>query len=355
MSLDANQNPGSQNPGSQNTEYLARIDDAIAQSAPLQAWLVERSSQDSRIPSKRTKLLLRSLQEPIQAQLWVSDPSLAPFLPIILRGADKPEDLSILEPWYRLLLKQPLGILDLLRRFYYPLALGAAAIVLMYYISVAIIPAFQAMFVDFQLRLPPLTKLVFSIANFVANQTLFAIAQILIGIGLLIGMIKLIGYLLDRLEGIKLIGFLRRGNKKSLGSMASWSGTLSELLAVGMPVDLAITTAGLASQRPWLKVQSERLVEAFNSNPDHPLSRQPGANNFSSSSIAALDLHRQGAPGASILREIAQSYATRWSSRPSFSYTWLGPLLLVFVAKMFFFLVLALFGPLISLLTALSG
>jgi NAD(P)-dependent dehydrogenase (short-subunit alcohol dehydrogenase family) len=73
------------------------------------------------------------------------------------------------------------------------------------------------------------------------------------------------------------------------------------------------------------------------------------------SSIAALDLHRQGAPGASILREIAQSYATRWSSRPSFSYTWLGPLLLVFVAKMVFFLVLALFMPLISLLTALSG
>jgi hypothetical protein len=338
-----------------NEDYLIRIDEAVALSGPLQEWLIQRSSQDTKYPSKQTKLLLDSLKEPVKAERWVSDPGLAQFLPLVLRAHSSPQDLGALDPWYRLVLKRPVGLIDILRRFYYPLAIALAAFAIFYFLSVSVIPTFQQMFSEFQLRLPSLTKLVFSIADFLINHTFFAIVQILIGIALLVGFFKLISYGLDRFEEVPWIGFFRRGTKSSLGAMARWTGTLSELLTIGMPIGRAISTAGLASRRRSLLSRSRELVSHINTQSDKPCLLQPGATSFSRSAIAAIDLHRQGANGASLLREIAQSYAVRWSSRASFSLNWLGPIVLLLVAKLVFLLVMALFLPLLSLLTSLSG
>jgi len=336
-------------------DYLARIDQAIAGSQGLQDWLLWRSSQDSKQPAGQIKLLIESLKGGVPSKEWISNPKLAPLLPLVLRSVSKPDDLSNLEPWYQLLQERPLGVWDILRRYYYPITIAIAAMVVVYYFSLAIIPAFRSMFEDYELRLPDATKLVFGIANFVVNFTVLAIGQILLGIAGMIGLIKLMGYLLDRFEKWSLVRFLRRGTKKSLGSMARWSGTLSELLHIGMPADQAIATAGLASRRPWLKEQSLQLASASKLDPRRLWSSYPQARQFSASSIAALDLHQQGEPGASVLREIANSYALRWVSRESVSYNWLGPIVMLFVAKMVLFLILALFLPLISLITSLSG
>lgn len=338
-----------------NTDYLASIDRAVADSSRLQEWLVQRASLDSKVPTWQTSLLLESLQKQVGSQKWVSDPKLAQFLPIVLRAATCQDDLTSLEPWYRLILKRSVGFLDILRRYYYPLLIAASALLVFYYISLTIIPAFQSMFDDFQLRLPAPTKLVLAISNFVINHTLLALLQIFLGVAFLVGLFKLIGYLMDQFEGWKIVGFWRRGTKKSLGSMARWSGTLSELLAIGMPADAAVATAGLASQKPWIKESSNQLATASKLNPQKTWSEQQAASRFSASSIAALELHCQGAPGASVLREIANSYAVRWSSREDFSYSWLGPLILLLVAKMVFLLVLSLFLPLITLISSLSG
>jgi type II secretory pathway component PulF len=336
-------------------DYLARIDAAVAHSQPLQDWLEWRSSQDSKVPSKQTRLLLHSLKGSVESSQWLNDPKLAAMLPMVLRAADSPHDLSQLEPWYQLLLVRPTGLIDFVRKFYYPLSVALAAVLVLYFLAVSVIPTFKQMFMEFELRLPPLTILVLKVSDFISNYPIGLIATVLIGIGSLVGMVKFFFYMLDRWEGNDLILALRRGTKQSLGSMARWTGTLSELLRIGTPVGRAILVAGLASQRPWLNDQSQQLASAHKIFPEKPWPVLPGANSFSASSIQALEMDRQGEPGAPILRELAQSYAVRYSGRPSFYLNWLSPILLVFVGFLVFLIVVALFSPLISLISSLSG
>jgi len=338
----------------QPVDYLRRIDEAVVASEPLQRWLEERSSRDGTAPSKPVRLLLQSLKDRVEASRWLNDPSLTPLLPIVLRAASSPQDLSDLEPWYRLLLKRRDGWLGLLRSLSYPLLIGLVALAVMYFFSVFVIPIYKTMFEEFELKLPAPTQTAFFIASFITNYTLFAVGWLLIVIGLVIGILKGIGIVLDRLEGNRVIAFLRVGNKKNLGAMARWTGALSELLAIGTPETLAVRTAGVASQRPWLRKQSFRLAQTVTSTSIN-WSDPRYARSFARSAIVALDLHAEGVASASVLRELAQSYAIRWCSRGDMFYGWVGPVLMLFIAQLIFFIVSSLFMPLISLITSLSG
>ncbi|MFN6128596.1 MAG: hypothetical protein ACK5AC_04090 [Planctomycetota bacterium] len=337
----------------EEADYLRRIDDAVAHSGPLQQWLQSRSSQVGEFPSKETKRLLGALQDRVAADCWMNDPSLVPLLPIVLRAAANPEDLSGLEPWYRLLLQRPVGWLGLLRIFYYPFLVGLAALSLLVFFSVFIIPTFVAMYDEFELRVPNDTKLIFALCNFLATQTIAAVGLIALGIALAIGLIKFIGAAMDFMERSRLVGFLRRGNRKNLGSMARWSGALSELLAIGTPAALAVTIAGIASQRTWLRAQSRRLALS-GAKPPGTWSEQRCSRSFARSAIAILDMHSESGEGSSVLRDLAQSYAVRWCNRPRPFYGWVGPVLLLMVAALVMHAMLAIFMPMLSLVTSLS-
>lgn len=338
---------------SQPTGYLLRIDEAVIASEPLQRWLQQRLSQDGRTPSKPARLLMQSLKDRVEASRWLNDPSLIPLLPIVLRAASNPQDLSGLEPWYRLQLKRPAGWWGLLRSFSYPLLVGLVALAVMYVFSAFIIPIFKTMFEEFELKLPGPTQAAFSIASFIANYTILAVGELLVSIGVVIGVLKFTGFVLDHLERNRLIAFLRLGTKKNLGAMARWTGALSELLAIGTPEPLAVTTAGIASQRPWLKQQSVRLAQEV-AGTGYRWSERWYARSFARSAIVALDLHSEGIASASLLRDLAQSYAIRWCGRGDIFYGWMGPILMLFIAKLIFFIVVSLFMPLISLITSLS-
>ncbi len=344
----------------QSEDYLRRIDQAVAESKPLQDWLIWRSSQDGEVLSKRMLLLIESLKGQVAAKRWLQDPLLAPYLPMVLRASAIRESsdlksFDVLEPWYRLLLKEPAGVLGMVSKFYYPLSIALASMLLFYFLAVSIVPTFKAMFDDFELRLPPLTKWFLQTSDFIAYQPLWLFRSLLSGILAVYLLVKLYSYLMDRFEGSSFISFYRRGTKKSLGSMARWTGTMAELLAIGAPAAQAVATAGIASQRPYLNLQSKRLSRAFEANPKTTWRAQGSSTSFAGSSIAALEMHQQGTDTTGVLRELAQSYAERWNCRTNLSYDWLGPIILLFVAKFVFFLVLALFLPLISLITSLSG
>jgi type II secretory pathway component PulF len=265
------------------------------------------------------------------------------------------KSFGVLEPWYRLLLKEPAGVLGMVSKFYYPLSIALASMLLFYFLAVSIVPTFKAMFDDFELRLPSLTKWFLQTSDFIAYQPVSLLASLFSGILAVYGLVKLYSYLMDRFEGSSFISFYRRGTKRSLGSMARWTGTMAELLAIGAPAAQAVATAGIASQRPYLNLQSQRLSKTFEANPKSTWRAQGGSTSFAGSSIAALEMHQQGTDTTGVLRELAQSYAERWNCRANLSYDWLGPIILLFVAKFVFFLVLALFLPLISLITSLSG
>jgi type II secretory pathway component PulF len=209
------------------------------------------------------------------------------------------------------------------------------------------------MFEEFELKLPGPTQAAFSIASFIANYTLLAVGELLVSIGVVIGVLKFTGFVLDHLERNRLIAFLRLGTKKNLGAMARWTGALSELLAIGTPEPLAVTTAGIASQRPWLRQQSVRLAQEV-AGTGYRWSERWYARSFARSAIVALDLHSEGIASASLLRDLAQSYAIRWCGRGDIFYGWMGPILMLFIAKLIFFIVVSLFMPLISLITSLS-
>ncbi len=363
----------------QHDAYLARIAQAVSVSEPLQHWLANRHEGGRRVSDPAILKVLEALRTPVPAHRWLQDPTLAAALPLLLRSTDlKPvgtnamdvpldgdvvsADARIvepafqsLEPWCVLLEQADQSFWASLRRYSYPAILVLLSLLLFLFIAMFIVPVFQEMFIDFGLSLPAPTVFLFSISRVVASAPWLAF----LALGVSLAVTPLLRYIwrgcLDFMEHSSLIRFFRLGSKRGLLAMARWSGTLGELLAIGVPEGQAVLTAGIASDHRFLRMRSEQLAKKLQKEPGDLCSSHWEAASFSSVSIAALDLARTGATTAPLVREIADSYALRWAGRGRPTADWIGPFAIVLVGGLVMFILIALFMPLTSMITSLSS
>jgi type II secretory pathway component PulF len=363
----------------QHDAYLARIAQAVSISAPLQRWLENRNEGGRGVSDPAILKVLEALRTPVPAHRWLQDPTLAAALPLLLRSADmksvsaETKDVPLggglasadarivepgfesLEPWCVLIEKSDQTFWASLRRYSYPAILVLLSLLLFLFIAMFIVPVFREMFLDFGLRLPAPTVFLFTASRVVASAPWLAFLVL----GILLAITPLLRYFwrgcLDLLEHSSLIRLFRLGSKRSLLAMARWSGTLGELLAIGVPEGQAVLTAGIASDHRFLRVRSEQLAKKLQKEPGDLCSSHWEAASFSSVSIAALDLAHTGATTATLVREIADSYALRWASRGRPTADWIGPFAIVLVGGLVMFILIALLMPLTSMTTSLSS
>ncbi len=336
-------------------EFYQRIDAALDRRHKL-ATAIEALMEEtqSRFVSADVRDLISTLRGSATTEQFVQDGTKAIWLPLLLRGVSSDAPSAEFE---QIIKDVTFATEDRKRswlKFAYPLVLLFAAVLLFVFLAKAIIPTFQDMFRDFELRLPGLTKLVFSISDQINNQT-GVFFLFLIGLALAGWWIRRFLQLCFQLtETTRLLGSLSAGSTESVKAMGRFTSTLAELLSIGSPLNAAILIAGRASQNLRFRIVSETLSKDIGSSGKFNY-KSAVAHNFPALVTYALEAGPNGGPCIPLLRQISAIYIDRVRHRLSWASGLVAPLWIIAVGLCVGFVVISLYMPLVQLITALSG
>lgn len=247
----------------------------------------------------------------------------------------------------------------------YPLLVLLLATLVLAFISIVIMPVFEQMFDDFGLTLPAPTRLAISVSHVMQSvwfwllfATLLIAAVVILGLRALDRLRWLIS---GRADSRFSAGYSTR---RSLGDLA-WHTAL--LLEIGLGVETAVEIAGAASRKAPMRRESQDLARHFglataSPNPQQsPLAvpQQPtGASWYLGVPCHlltyALNIRRDDAHQSAMLREVAGLYWDREQTKSVWILSWLQPVAVLLISFAVGFVVLALFMPLVELITGLT-
>lgn len=220
-------------------------------------------------------------------------------------------------------------------------------VVVMYLLSSLVIPTYRRVFLDFGLRLQPLTQGVLTLAEWIASGRILLVA------GGAAAVILLAYFLLRGLPS-----GLRQWFGDRFGSLLSRSAALArftrftaDLLDAELPAGSAVRIAGAAARSQRLSRAATRLARALERGQQDLPTRCRAIPVTVVHAVTALG---GTATGSRLLRELSQAYAERGLSRTSWSRGIVEPLAIVLVGLLVGGVVIALFMPLISLTQGLS-
>lgn len=302
--------------------------------------------------------LTNALRDPPPAAMWLRDPVLARHLPIVLRL----QDASIDDPGRSGSLQRLLvGEADSRRwrwtPWVYPSIILMAAILVAILLGTTVVPTFKEMFLDFDLRLPAPTRWLIWMSDCMILHPVWSIGAVITLLGLFaltrIGML----WIEDKIPSDSILSFLLSGSRRQLRGMARWTGSLAEMLRLGIPIPQAIALAGMLSGQRSLEMQSMQLAqESANGREVGVSSRSNVRRTWSLSPVAMAALqYPDSEKRVALLRSLSDLYWNRWVVPSRASAGWIAPLAVVFVGAIVAFVVIALFMPLISLVTSLSS
>lgn len=339
-----------------SAEEMQRLGRILERSQPLIGFLQAYSKQPlSNAESKVLQQLVNALENQRDPFLWISDPKLAAILPLIIRF-NRIAELSQTE-----IRETIAGFLDAslpktfgLRVLGYPLFMATITFIFLMLLGYTVIPVFGEMYREFGLRLPGATKILVGFSGFLNSYPALAILSTATLLALLACSFSIIGYLFHRLQIISVIGFWVSGSKRNVESMTHWLSVLAELLELGFAPSRAIPIAATACRSPFLKTVSYALANEL----QHVASGRKSEINASVvSGLPATVVHAlcsAPSPSPSLLRQIAYANRVRYESRQQRLGGLLGPVTTIFIGLFVGFVILALFLPLISLVTSLS-
>ncbi len=335
-------------------EFYDRIDVALGNRAQLatamEAITSEINPQNSPSEIKQLLIILRSS---IQAEQMVQDGVNAAFLPLILRGCPRGNALNSIQIVGDATFAEE-ARKSRWRGIAYPLFVIAIALLIFIFLAVTILPTFQKMFSEFQLKLPFATRILLKLSNLICDGPVY-FSLSLLGVGLAgLGLRKLMTLIYPFLEASSSMGPLFSGNTSSVRAMERFVSTLAELLCIDAPLDQAILIAGRASQNHRIKIASEQMAVDIEATGKFKAGSIV-AHNFPVLMHRALEAGPNGAPSIPLLRQLSTLYVERVRHRFDWAAGLFAPLAIVGVGLLVAFLVLALFMPLISLITSLSG
>ncbi|HUP82420.1 MAG TPA: type II secretion system F family protein [Pirellula sp.] len=336
-------------------DFYQRIDAALERRHKL-ASAIEALSEETKSRRIATDVhdLLCALRGGATTELFVQDGSKAVWLPLILRGVSS--SVSTVE------FKQIMSDVTFAtenrksrwRSFAYPLVVFGIAILVFVLISVMVLPTFQNMFREFGLRLPLATRSLLEISNQI-NERPVVFCLSLLGVMLAAwGLRRFVLLCMRYTDTTWLFGSLTAGNTESVKAMGRFTSTLAELLNVGAPLNEAILIAGRASQNLRFRNASEILSRDIGSSEKFSY-ESTVAHNFPALVAHALEAGPNGGPSIALLRQVSAIYIDRVRHRFSWSAGFLAPLSIVGIGLCVGFVVIAIFLPLVSLITSLSG
>lgn len=240
----------------------------------------------------------------------------------------------------------------------YPLVMTGAALTITVLVSLLIGPIFEEMFGEFGLTLPWLTQFLFSITRTV-RSIIFGIWPLVI---LLAALFLATRYLWPWLKRWLIRrGYRFGGTNAGLIAMAGLAEATAGGLRAGEPIGVALRQAGDACDDPDYQQAAIGLAEQVESS--DLLARDVfaiptyggAAVRFPANFLFALSRHAAGErSGVALLDGLAELYRRRAASRVESASGLLGIFGIVVLGFVVGLVVIALFAPLVSLVSALS-
>jgi type IV pilus assembly protein PilC len=236
------------------------------------------------------------------------------------------------------------------RLFAYPMAVLVLAFAVLTFLSVAIVPIFGDMFDDFGLQLPRPTLAVIFLADQIRFDALRFVISLLLIVATCYGLARLWNHFALT---TRLLGSITAGNTANLSAMSSLTSQLAELLSIDVSLPDALWIAGQSCQHYHFKKVAEQLARHAHGSLA-PLRESPVAHNLPANVIRALEAGPGGKPNLALLRELSVIYGDRANERVDWSSGAIAQFAIIFLGITVGFVVIALFSPLVSLVTSLS-
>ena len=231
----------------------------------------------------------------------------------------------------------------LIRLFIYPILIlflgGLLAVGFSYWIA----PEFEEIFGEFGIELPAITMWVLRCARIVRFT-----APFIIGIPVAVFFLMLLSSQKWGSRDVSNLSWLDRRFMSTRNALGAWAWHISLLLEAGIPLPQSIRTAGETTGNAWLKRVSMKRNEEEE--------QQAGLLFYENFHLLDCALRLPLSPGKiAVLREIATYY---WDRNNSFGDWWMKlfvSLILWFFVVMIMTCIIALFLPLISVVSGLTG
>lgn len=326
-------------------------------------WLPVIDSQLQELPPgtarRATERRVQRLSQTMTVEQFLQNADAVELLPL-LNSDEIPTPASHrMQAWLHRIYQQQQRRLRLGSRWSYPLLLAAIGLTLVCGWGAFVLPIFREMFDEFGLRLPAPTRLVFWVSDQLTTYALRTLLVVAVGCAMVISFVR---WWRARALTNRIFGRLVAGTTENLRAMSRLTGTLAELLGLQLPLASALRFAGQASGHRYFADAATRAANSANVNtaenttansaeagvPVDPTGRLP------QSVVYALTAGHAGQPSVAVLRELAMIYRQIAQSRQDRSLGSLPVIGVVLVGLFVGFVVIALFMPLVSMVTSLA-
>ncbi|HXG10573.1 MAG TPA: type II secretion system F family protein [Gemmataceae bacterium] len=344
-----------------NAEELAALNDEIVGMAraglPLDQGLAALAKEMGRGRLRRVTAALaddlragRTLPEALQRQAGRVPPYYAGLVTAGVRSGRVTEVLATLTVYARTIANLRTTVIDAL---FYPAVVLAFGLVLVGVLFFFIIPQFDQIFKDFNLRLPMVTMILLGIGRHPLEMVVIPLATILAGVFLLrvcLGLTERGRCVWAQLVyAVPVIGTLIRSAR-----LAAFTDLLAILVDNQLPLPEAFRLAGAASSDPIMAAAARQVHDDLSQGA--PLGEVLRGRGLVPEWVAWMTaLGERRGTLAPTLRQIAETYRRQAEMRSAMLRSVLPPFLIILTAGMFTaFFVIALMLPLLKLLEGLS-
>jgi len=234
----------------------------------------------------------------------------------------------------------------------YPALVLVMAFTVLFFLVTFIVPKFMQIFKEMNVPLPPITQILLFISDFAKNRWF-------IGIGILIGLIILYN-VLSRLTATRLILDRIKLDLPVMGALlrkiaiARFSRTLGTLLSSGVPILQALM---VAKDTTGNEVMARSIIHVHDSVREGETVAKPllKAGLFPAMAVNMISVGEETGALDQMLLKIADVYDEEVDVTVTGLMSLLEPFLIIGMGLIVGFIVIAMFLPLFSLVTALGG
>ena len=273
------------------------------------------------------------------------------FDPVFLTMVKAGEESGTLDKSFDYLAKQLLASHELIQKvkgaMMYPAVIISAMMAVFFIMLVFVLPKLSSVFTSLNVPLPPTTKFVLGVGNFVGGNTLGVIIGLLIAI-IIVGLI----FYIQSARQFILNFFLRFPAVKSVTlqvDIARFSRTLSTLLKSGVPIMVALDVCSNILRQPELKKQAKLFSAGVASG--HSLSEiiTTGKGVFPSTVIQTIKAGEESGSLEEVLEEMADFYEKEVDFNLKKLTSLLEPLLMLIIGIAVGGMVIIMITPIYSL------
>jgi len=239
----------------------------------------------------------------------------------------------------------------------YPICLMVVGMLVFFFICIFVVPTFIEMYDEFGLQLPGPTQSLFTISKTV-NANLIGSAVIAVAVCVTSALV-LWAWISEGPLKRAILGVTPKSSQSKF-SLAGAAQQLAELSDAGIPLERSLRITAESNTEPTLRAAIGDLANQARKTPNQ-LQQSRASIFLPPNFILALSTpqHSEGADAdgqinSTLMRAIARSYRDLSVHRKDWTSFLLGPLAFIFMGGMVFFVVAALFAPMLSLITSLS-